>query len=248
MFSVGRAFRIVRWVLLGVLALLLVAAGGGYAALRASLPTLDGKIALPRLSAEVAVTRDRLGTATVVGSNRADVSRALGFVHAQERFFQMDLLRRRAAGELSALVGAAALPVDRAARVHRFRHRSGEVLRALPPPQRALLAAYAAGVNEGLAQLRARPFEYFLLRQHPEPWREVDSFLVVYAMYFTLQDPDDAATARQRASRRAAAGPVRPADRAGKRMGRAVDGRAAAHSTPAAGRRPGRVAAPAGPG
>jgi penicillin G amidase len=196
------AFRILRWVLLGALLLVLASVGVGYGVLRASLPVLDGRRVLPRLAADVVVTRDHLGVATVDGATRADVSRALGFVHGQERFFQMDLLRRRAAGELSALVGPAALGADRSARVHRFRHRAGEVLRALPPPERALLSAYAAGVNDGLAQLGARSFEYLLLRQHPEPWREVDSLLVVYAMYFTLQDPDDGEAARLLASRK----------------------------------------------
>src|SRR6185436_4324900 len=120
-----------RWLLLGALALALFAAGAGYAVLRASLPALDGALALPGLTAEVVVTRDHLGVATVQADNRADLSRALGFVHAQERFFQMDLLRRRAAGELSALVGPAALTADKAARVHRFRPRAGQVVQAL---------------------------------------------------------------------------------------------------------------------
>src|SRR5690606_16675315 len=84
-------------------------AGGAYWFLRASLPQLDGERRLPGLTGEVVVERDGQGIATVRGERRLDVARATGFIHAQERFFQMDLLRRSAAGELAALVGPAAL-------------------------------------------------------------------------------------------------------------------------------------------
>src|SRR5690348_8982310 len=77
--------------------------------LRGSLAQLDGTRQLPGLSGRVLVTRDTLGIPTIKGSNRADVARATGFLHAQDRFFQMDLARRRAAGELAALVGPRAL-------------------------------------------------------------------------------------------------------------------------------------------
>ncbi|HEX6861625.1 MAG TPA: penicillin acylase family protein, partial [Thermoanaerobaculia bacterium] len=69
--------------------------------LRASLPQLDGTRSLPGLSAEVTVERDGLGVPTIRAANRLDAARALGFLHGQERFFQMDLMRRKAAGELS---------------------------------------------------------------------------------------------------------------------------------------------------
>src|SRR5688572_4228062 len=71
--------------------------------LRGSLPLLDGRHRLPGVSATVTVTRDALGIPTIQGQTREDVARATGFLHAQDRFFQMDLNRRRAAGELAAL-------------------------------------------------------------------------------------------------------------------------------------------------
>src|SRR6478609_1801131 len=77
-----------------VVALVLAAAVGGYAFLRASLPTLDGEIAAAGLRGPVTVTRDALGVPTIRGGDRGDLAFATGFVHAQERFFQMDLLRR----------------------------------------------------------------------------------------------------------------------------------------------------------
>ena len=79
---------------------------------RGSLPVIEGELALPGLSAPVTVSRDALGIATIEAANEADAARALGFVHAQERYFEMDLLRRSAAGELSALFGPIAIERD----------------------------------------------------------------------------------------------------------------------------------------
>ncbi|WP_163638112.1 penicillin acylase family protein, partial [Morganella morganii] len=76
------------------------------------------------MTAPAELQRDARGYLSIQAGNRLDVARALGFVHAQERFFQMDLMRRNAAGELSALVGDKALPLDKARRLHRFRHRA----------------------------------------------------------------------------------------------------------------------------
>ena len=160
--------------------------------LRGSLPQLDGMATVAGLSAPVDVTRDALGTPTVRGAARVDVARATGFLHAQERFFQMDLARRRAAGELAALAGAAALPLDREIRLHRFRAVAARAHARLPPRDRAALDAYAAGVNAGLDGLEVPPFEYLLLRRTPAPWRPEDSLLVVLSMFITLQDTDGA--------------------------------------------------------
>ena len=178
-----------RWLRRGI-ALLLVAAllatGLGWYTLRRSLPQLDGEAAVAGFGAAATVERDALGMATVTAASRADAYRALGYVHAQERYFAMDLMRRVAAGELSALFGAAALDADRRVRMHRFRHRSAAVLAGLDATQRALLDGYVAGVNAGLAALDARPFEYYVLRQAPVPWTAEDSVLVVYAMFLDL--------------------------------------------------------------
>src|SRR5690606_16213929 len=112
----------------------------------------------------------------------------LGYLHAQERYFEMDLMRRTAAGELSALFGAVALEADRRHRVHRMRARVDADLDAIAGSQRPLLDAYAAGANAGLADLGARPWPYLLLRRQPEPWTPADTALAGYAMYFDLQD------------------------------------------------------------
>jgi penicillin amidase len=160
--------------------------------LRASLPQLDGHVQLAGLSAAVIVSRDALGIPTIKGTTREDVARATGFLHAQDRFFQMDIARRRAAGELSDLVGARALMLDRQIRIHRFRDEARRATAMLSARDRAVLAAYTAGVNAGLHALGARPFEYLMLMRAPEKWRDEDSLLVVLSMFITLQDFDGA--------------------------------------------------------
>ena len=159
-----------------------------YLALRGSLPQLDGSISLTGLRAPVSVERDALGIATIRAQNRQDLAYVTGFVHGQERFFQMDLLRRAAAGELAELFGEAALAADMRTRVHRFRSRAQQLVAQLPESHLALLRIYTAGVNAAIDTLAARPFEYFLLGVKPLPWRAEDTLLVIYAMYLDLQD------------------------------------------------------------
>ena len=180
-----------------VLALLLLFVVGlfglgywGWGQLAGSLAQLDGELALDGLTDAVTIERDDLGIPTITAENRQDLAFATGFVHAQERFFQMDLLRRSSAGELAELVGSAAIERDMENRVHRFRHRAGRVVAAASDDQRALLDAYAAGVNAGLGALEKLPFEYLVLRAEPSPWTPADSVLVLYAMYLDLQGKD----------------------------------------------------------
>ncbi|MBH9575531.1 penicillin acylase family protein [Inhella proteolytica] len=179
-----------RWLARGLaaLALLLLAALLAiWLLLRASLPPLQGELPAPGLAAPVELQRDARGTASVHAANRSDAAYGIGVAHGQDRFFQMDTLRRAAAGEMAALVGAPGLKIDRATRGHGFRARAEQAYAALSPAEQGLLQAYAAGVNRGLQSLGARPPEYWLLRQAPAPWQPVDSLLAVYAMYLNLQ-------------------------------------------------------------
>jgi penicillin amidase len=154
--------------------------------LRGSLPRVDGTLTIDGLDAPVTVARDDLGVPDIVAASRADAARALGVVHAQDRFFQMDLQRRGAAGELSALLGPALLDHDRDVRRHRFRARAEAIAAAATGLDRELLVAYAEGVNAGLASLRVRPPEYLALRQQPQPWRPADTILTLHAMCLDL--------------------------------------------------------------
>ena len=105
-----RPLKALKWVGIiagSLIAIALIAAVlTGYVWLRGSLPVLDGERDLPGLSAQVTIERDAKGVPTIQGANRSDVARATGFLHGQDRFFQMDLMRRRAAGELAHLNAA----------------------------------------------------------------------------------------------------------------------------------------------
>jgi penicillin amidase len=152
-----------------------------------SLPQLDGELHAPGLSAPVVVERDSMGIPTLHAANRIDLAIATGFVHAQDRFFQMDLLRRNSAGELAEIIGLAVLDADRKVRVHRFRDVARRMLAKGTDEDRALVEAYARGVNAGLASLAKKPFEYMLLGEEPAPWQPEDSGLVMFSMYLDLQ-------------------------------------------------------------
>ena len=179
---------LLRRIILFLLALLLSSALLAWLGLRGSLPQLDGTVRSNVIGAATTIERDGLGTVTIHGSNRRDVTWVLGYVHAQERFFEMDLMRRSAAGELAEVFGAAALPLDRHARVHRMRARAEATLAQAGSEDRQLIDAYTLGVNAGLAALQVRPFAYLLTRNAPRPWSNADSLLVIDAMYFSLND------------------------------------------------------------
>src|SRR5205085_3292137 len=121
----------------------------GWWSMHRSLATLDGTLPLAGLAAPVRITRDRLGVVTIDAANEQDAMRALGYVHAQERFFEMDLMRRSAAGELAELFGPIAIDTDRAHRLHRMRERVMEDLQTIVGERRPQLDAYVAGVNAG---------------------------------------------------------------------------------------------------
>ncbi|MDH3434752.1 MAG: penicillin acylase family protein, partial [Gammaproteobacteria bacterium] len=156
--------------------------------IRASLPLLDGDLRVLGLTASATIERDVEGIPTITAGSREDLAFATGFAHGQDRFFQMDLIRRRSAGELSELFGGLALEMDKRNRFHRFRSRAGAVLQNLPASELAFLETYADGVNAGIASLHAKPFEYYLLRVDPKPWTPADSLLVVYTMFTQLND------------------------------------------------------------
>jgi penicillin amidase len=182
----------VRRILGLVLGLFIVVIASAYVYLRGSLPKYEGDYVVSGLQEEVRVTRDALGVVTVTAGRREDAMRALGYVHGQERFFEMDLMRRAAAGELSELLGALTLPVDRRNRMHRFRARAQLVLSQFTPAQRRDVGAYVDGVNAGLQALRARPFPYALLRQAPRAWQAEDVPLVILTMFLDLNDSSNA--------------------------------------------------------
>jgi len=179
--------RLKHYILAAVAVVVLLPLAIVHGVLRDSLPPLDGAVPAAEVRAPVKIQRDHLGVVTLEAANRVDLAYATGFVHGQDRFFQMDLSRRLAAGELSELFGKVALDQDRQTRLFRFRKLSREVLQQNTEEQRAIVEAYAKGVNAGLQSLHSRPWEYWLLGAPPAPWKPEDTVLVVYSMWWDLQ-------------------------------------------------------------
>jgi penicillin G amidase len=185
-----RRFDVAKRLAAAVLGVLLTLVLGAYAVVAASLPRRSGEAAVPGLTAAVPIDLDARAIPTIHAASFLDALRGQGYMHAQERFFEMDLTRRAAAGELAALVGERALPADLAQRPLEFRARARALLAELPAEQRAWLQAYTQGVNAGLRDLGSRPPEYWLLRATPAPWQSEDSLLVVFAFYTMLSNND----------------------------------------------------------
>src|SRR3972149_12194603 len=124
---------------------ILLAAAAGYAWLRQSLPQLDGSLTLSGLKAPVEIVRDRHGVPHIYAGSAADAYFALGFVHAQDRLWQMEMNRRTGSGRLSEALGAATLDADKFLRTLGIRSVAEATLKSLSPEARAQLDAYAAG-------------------------------------------------------------------------------------------------------
>ena len=183
-----KLFKFLAWIGFTLAAILLLIGLWAWFKLHGSLAILDGELELAGLEKTVTITRDGNGVPTLTAKNQLDLARAMGFTHAQERFIQMDGLRRLPAGELSAIFGRSLLRVDKRMRRHHLREIARNVYQRAPATHRRILEAYADGVNQGLERLKAPPFEYVLLRTQPQPWRPEDSALVIMAMALDLQD------------------------------------------------------------
>ena len=168
----------IRRVLGGVLLLICVIAGGGCLYLVSSLPQLDGRIAVRGLAGEVRIARDADGIPMITAASDEDAAFGLGFAHAQDRLFQMELQRRYGAGRFAEIFGPQALATDRQMRVLGLYHAAEAEITTLSPAMRRGVDAYAAGVNAFLATRRgALPPEFLLLGFRPDPWRPADSLV-----------------------------------------------------------------------
>ena len=176
------------WLVLGLLVIVvLIAALGGvawfYSIARAALPQLDGSIALPGLSARVSVSRDEHGVPTITATSLEDLFFAQGYVTAQDRLWQMDIMRRFAAGEISEILGADFLKHDREQRILGIRLAAQKALEVSSAQNRGHFEAYARGVNAYIESHRDRlPIEFRILRYSPRPWEPVDSTLIAAQM------------------------------------------------------------------
>src|ERR1700726_4022932 len=168
----------IRRLIGGMLLLVCVIVGGGSLYLLSSLPQLDGRIAVRGVAGEVRIARDADGVPLIIAANDEDAAFGLGFAHAQDRLFQMELQRRYGAGRLAEIFGPQALATDRQMRVLGLYRAAETEIPALSPAARRGLDASAAGVNAFLATRRgALPPEFLLLGFRPDPWRPADSLV-----------------------------------------------------------------------
>ncbi len=169
-----RWLRGLLWGLLGLIPLLAFLAFG---VLWLTVPPDNQTLRIPGLSAPVDITFDGNGVPRIEAANEKDAATALGYVHARDRMFQMDLMRRAASGRLSELMGPATLAIDKQMRVLGLARLAEGDLAAQSPEARGLLEAYAAGVNAWIASRGRFAAMEFLFFGPPEPWRPVDSLL-----------------------------------------------------------------------
>ena len=168
--------RIRRWTL-GLAALLLLAAGAVVAALWFTLPGGSHSAAIAGLAQGASVDIDDDAIPRIRANSLRDAAAVLGYLHARERLFQMDMMRRAAAGELSEVAGTATLPIDRLMRTLGMRHSAEQAAATLDRETRAMLEAYAAGVNAWITARGRFAAAEFLLLGAPRPWTPTDSLL-----------------------------------------------------------------------
>jgi penicillin amidase len=173
----GTAWRILRRVLLLLLLVLAALAAGAAGLLWSTLPPSTQHARIAGLAAPVDISFDADGIPRIHAMTEADAITALGFVHARDRMFQMELMRRVASGRLSEIAGPSTLFMDRMMRTLGLRAHAAADLGLLPPDTRAWLDAYARGVNAWIALRGRRAAPEFLLLGAPEPWAPVDSLL-----------------------------------------------------------------------
>jgi penicillin amidase len=154
---------------------------------RRPLPALDGTVVLPGLTQPVIVDRDSWGVPWIQAKSVEDLAMAQGYVVAQDRLWQMDLLRRAAGGELSEIFGKVALDVDRENRTLGLRVAAEAAQARMDPLARSILEAYARGVNQYIDERRGRlPIEFSVLHYEPRTWTPADTFLISAYMWKTL--------------------------------------------------------------
>ncbi len=166
---------------------MLLALLGAFFYLRTSLPKIDGTLKLPGLGAPVEIVRDKNAVPHIYAESSEDALFALGFVHAQDRLFQMDFQRRVGAGRLSEVLGDATVETDTFLRTLGVYRSAERTLPNLSAEAQGALAAYSAGVNAFLEERKgALPPEFLILGYEPEPWQPADSLVWLKMMAWDL--------------------------------------------------------------
>jgi penicillin amidase len=177
---------------------------------RRPLARTSGRLSLPGLAEPVQILRDRWGVPHIYARNTSDLFMAQGYIHAQDRLWQMELQRRTGLGRLAELFGPIALDTDRYVRVLGFNRVVQREAEMLEGEARAVVDAYVRGINAFIDQhTRRLPIEFTILRLRPEPWRPED--VLVWAKMMALNLSRDWMTDLLRARIVATVGPERAA-------------------------------------
>lgn len=192
----SRIPKVIGWTLEIVILVVLAAAVCFYFMAHAALPQLDGSVILPGLSSPVTVMRDAHGVPTIEAGTLDDLFFAQGYVTAQDRLFQIDGMRRFAAGELSEILGPDLLKHDREQRIYGLSAAAEKAAEVQSEEDRHYFEAYARGVNVFIDSHRNNlPLEFRILGYSPRPWKPVDSMLIAAQMVEDLSsNPRNALT------------------------------------------------------
>jgi penicillin amidase len=180
---------ILRFLFWTVLIIAVVAGAAAWRFIYRPLPQLEGSITLPGLQKEVTVERDNWGVPHIRAASLTDAVEAQGYVMAQDRLWQLDLMRRASRGQLSEIFGPLALKSDIQFRTFGFSRAAERDYAAMDKDSRSLMEAYARGVNSFIDQHQnTLPLEFTLLKYKPLPWQPTDSLVIAGYMYQTLTD------------------------------------------------------------
>ncbi len=172
-----------------VIALVVVSAIAGAYVFWRAMPAYSGAEKLPGLSAEARVWRDAYGVPHIFAASMDDAARTLGYLHASERLFQMEVQRRVGQGRAAELQGAGALGIDKFMRTLGLYREAEASFSALSPPAQKRLQAYADGVNAFLdSHKNALPPEFLILGDRPEPWKPADTLVFVKLLSLQLSN------------------------------------------------------------
>ncbi len=169
--------RIAGWIAVDIALVLVLGSSGGYLWLRQSLAQTRGEIRVAGISGSVTIVRDQNGVAHITGTTETDAIFGLGFVHTQERLWQMEVRRRIGHARLSEILGEATLQTDKFLRTLGVARAAQHALVKLDRETITILEAYAAGVNAFLAINPVLPPEFLILGVQPEPWQPIDSLV-----------------------------------------------------------------------
>ncbi|MBM3556594.1 MAG: penicillin acylase family protein, partial [Alphaproteobacteria bacterium] len=195
--------RLALKILIGLVIVIGLSAGGGWLWLRGSLPNHAGEFKVQGLGEAVRIVRDRNGIPHIQAKSRNDAFFTLGFVHAQDRLWQLEMNRRIGAGRLAEMLGEAALPTDRFLRTLGVHALAERTFPRLTQDAQAAFNAYAAGINAHIASRKgALPPEFLILGVKPEPWKPADSIVWMKMMAWDLGGNWQAELQRARLAKR----------------------------------------------